>query len=214
MNFIKSLELPVPPTELIKNNIDMILSGKSTIQMTDNFICKTLTKDGKIINGSKYTRYVITPELKTWVTDNILPKNMNTISCGIQVFANQSLPFNGTPHIDGIRGKRILNFIIKTGGESVDTVWYQQKNHELYRKYNFENPRTNNFENYNDLEEVFRARAIENTWTIIESKIIHGIENMNRPRVSLSIGVSDDDVDAFCKFHQLDQSETFWKMER
>lgn len=205
---------PMPPKQLITQALDNIRTGKAKVLMTDYFVYGSLVgRSGETILGSRYTRFSLPDQLDEWVHTNITPTTTSNIPAGIQIFYNTAAMFNYAPHVDGGRGKRVVNFMIDTGGENVDTVWYKENEQPLYRTYNHTSPRVNNITDYRSLTEVGKYRIPGLTWSVVETKIFHGIENMTRPRISLSIGITDADVDHFCNYHNIQPHETLWKAE-
>ena len=78
-------------------------------------------------------------------------------------------------------------YIIDAGGDNVMNCFWQEKGHELLRLGN--GPIT--VCNYNDLDLIAETRFNSNRWALINTKILHSVENICRPRISIHIGLNN-----------------------
>jgi hypothetical protein len=150
---------------------------------------KLINKDGTIIGASKYQRYNVPNEIYKWAKNNVLPNLENNFKIGIQVFKmidNETKSY--TIHTDGARGEYVLNYIIDAGGDQVDTSWYQENGCDLHREPGL---LRNNFQ---DMELKHCLKLEQHTWSMINSRILHTVNNLTRARISLSLGISANDL--------------------
>ena len=75
--------------------------------------------------------------------------------------------------------------MIDTGGPEVDTVFWQEVNQALHRE-----PATVPC-SYRDLTEVSRYRLTAGTWALIDTTVIHSVENIQGLRKTLQIDWAD-----------------------
>lgn len=163
--------MPALPDELVSQALFIATSAN------------TNTKEARGV----YRRYPVTDELLAWCQQYILPSLKNDFKIGIQVFFGPPK----FPHTDGNRGTKALNFLIDAGGDQVDTVWLQEEGFPLIRSRGY--VVTNN----NTLHEIERTTFKPRTWQVVQTDIIHTVENITRPRISLSIGLEEDEYRSF-----------------
>jgi hypothetical protein len=168
--FYQHFNLPVLPVSLVTQ----ALSIANKIQSTNEA-------------RGVYRRYPVTSDILVWCQENILSSIQNNFKIGIQVFSGQP----EYPHTDGKRGVKALNFLIDAGGDNVETVWFQEQGHSITRQRGYIAPANA------QLEELCRTCFVEHTWQIVQTDIIHTVENVSRPRIALSIGLEDDEFNKF-----------------
>lgn len=137
-------------------------------------------------------RYPFSKELINWVRTNLYP-NINNIQdrqIGHQVwFGGEAI----WPHTDGIRNY-LLYYLTDEGGDEVKTSWWRKKDtQELVLK-----PATHFF-NFNNLEEYKSVRVPIGTWVIMDTRVLHAVEMISRPRTSLSIGLLEHELESLLK---------------
>jgi hypothetical protein len=178
-------KLPDHLTELALSIANQLESAEIEFNKYD----KLIDTDGTIIGGSKYQRYNVPEEIYEWAKNNILPNLKNDFKIGIQVFKmidNETTSY--AIHTDGARGEHVLNYIIDTGGNQVHTSWYQENGCDLYREPGL---LRNNFQ---DMVLKHTLLLEQHTWSMINSRILHTVNNLTRARISLSLGISADDL--------------------
>jgi hypothetical protein len=130
-----------------------------------------------------YKRYHASLEIKKWVTANIYSHIKNDFRIGIQVFYPCEMCSDFNPHTDATRGDYILNYLIDTGGTSVATQWYQQHGWPIVRNSGIF------LENFDNLILIHSENIPSRTWFTVNSRILHTVVGLERPRISLSIGM-------------------------
>lgn len=209
-NFYEILDLPKLPNELAQ----LCLSLENPIIDIDQDPTARLTmKDFTKIELARWRHYTMPHELEDWVAKNIKPVTgpRGREGCGVQKFTSQSSVYAVGPHIDRKRD-RSLNYIIDCGGDAVDTVWYQeyteQSTFPIYR---------NDGENYYPksnlkyLNELDRARFLNDTWALLETTVIHSVLNITGTRIMITLSLNDDEIDAFCEMHTINTANKLWQ---
>jgi hypothetical protein len=212
MIFCKELDLPPVPEYLtnlslkivkgeteIKNmqsnhgRIDFTLSGiKSTGY--DRYID---LEDGTTERAANVERYEFTEEFFKWFEDNIYT---NIRKCHLVQLSSQIIK-NGKilqTHTDGPRGPFVLSYYLDTGGEEVDTIWYQQGSEAVIRE-----PRISILYD-KGLNEIGRFRAKKHTWTLMDTRVLHGIRFMTSPRIMISVGLYQKELISFLDQHSIE----------
>ena len=103
--FYKLPSLPAIPDYLKQQIIDIAFTQRQQVVPTFGF--KTLEYNNKIIKGSSYNRFLITDDILDWCQKNIYSELNKNFKIGVQIFEGGE---NYSPHIDGNRGTKILNY--------------------------------------------------------------------------------------------------------
>lgn len=178
--FVKLLDLPDLPRHLWPD-IDQLTNNQVTPIWTNR--PRTCTKDGEIIGHSRYSRFDISAELKSWVDTNITNEYVNI---GLSYMWGE--PVN-LPHTDHTRDVTML-YLFDTGGPSVETKFWQRQGYPIHHEntdenynYNPQQPST-----YDDLDLLYTEVLKPNRWYILDARCIHSIEGMTGSRISLQLG--------------------------
>lgn len=164
--FYQHFNLPALPDTLVMQ----ALSIANTVQETNQ-------------HRGVYRRYPVSNDILEWCQQNILASIKNNFKIGIQVFNGQP----EFPHTDGSRGVKALNYLIDTGGDNVETVWLQEAGCEITRHRGYVVPANTT------LQELCRVSFVQYTWQVVQTDIIHTVENITRPRIALSIGLEEEE---------------------
>jgi hypothetical protein len=154
--------------------------------------CLAITKDasqsyiaGVSQVGTSYNRYCASNAIYQWVVTNVDSTIRNNMQVGIQTFRPlQSDAAAWSPHTDGPRGQYILNYLIDAGGSNVLTKWYQETGQPLVRAPGI------TLQSFRNLTMVHTEHIQPGTWFCLYSRVLHTVVNVERPRISLSIGVN------------------------
>lgn len=176
----KKLNLPAVPENLIPN-FDQLLSNQVAPIWSNQ--PRTATKDGQVVKHSRYDRYDISAELKSWVDNNITADYKNIgISCMWDASVN-------LPHTDHTRDATMI-YLFHTGGDTVETKFWRRQgypihheNKDLTYQYNSSQPTT-----YDDLDLLDSIIVPANQWYILDACCIHSVEGMTDSRISLQLG--------------------------
>lgn len=213
----KTIDLPQMPQEYIDHVLEIIKDDRNIAYATATIgprIGKLLQIRGDhgditYHNGTKrrsaiYKRFVVPDYIHQWLNKNVDPRITNPKvtaknqgkplvgKLGIQVFEHSSPGeiLTYAPHVDGPRGHYILNYIISAGGNNVVTQWWQHGNDPITRPEHGAGLFLKSHDNLTLVEEtVFPQRS----WALLDARPIHSIDNLESPRVSISIGYAIED---------------------
>jgi hypothetical protein len=185
--YCKTLDFPPMPDHLVKQALSIIQD------QSESYICHDAGPflkgaNGADIPGSVYNRYFVSPDIFDWVASNIpvkLPGDVKHRKIGIQTFQSVRNINSYAPHTDGPRGQYVLNYQIDTGGDNVLTKWYHEAGHSLIREPAI------SLQSFQNLTEVHSEHIAQGTWFCLHSRILHTVVNVERPRISLSIGLEE-----------------------
>jgi hypothetical protein len=85
-------------------------------------------------------------------------------------------------HSDATRNFTVI-YLLDPGGDNVVTSFYQEKNQPLNR------PHKTFVDDYSLLTKLATVCIKPRTWTVLNSTILHGVENIQRPRIAIQIGL-------------------------
>lgn len=128
-----------------------------------------------------------------WVNENI-SEEWNAIDVAFNL-----TPLDGNPsdevvaHTDIIRSYTMI-YLLDISNHDQDTVFYQEKNKPLHRK------RNTKIEHYDDLVELERLRFPLHKWVILDSTVLHAVENVKEYRTAIHIGFDIDPTGFFYKY--------------
>lgn len=142
---------------------------------------RILTRDGKSYPSTKTERTSLSDQAHTWVKNNVCN---NFTECSYSVTAPISQSHG--PHTDVTR-LWLLMYIIDAGGDNVKNCFWQQKGHDKLRPG--DSPVT--VCDYSELELLSEIQFPVNTWVLFNTKILHSVENIQRPRIAIHIGLND-----------------------
>jgi hypothetical protein len=119
-----------------------------------------------------------------WVKDNI---TLDFVDAGVNYTLITEKPeglecFSTGAHTDTTRNFALI-YLLESGGPDVQTVFYQEINQPLLRR-----PRTYG----EDLTKLIMLDQIKiplHTWVILDSRILHSVENLTRNRVAFQVGL-------------------------
>lgn len=192
--YFKELPFPSIPEELSRESriTDEVMEEKQTSQANS----KSRRTDVKVVeDGQEKTvgtafyaaKSVFNKQVAEWVTDNIpfLKEFPTSYKLAEQVSWGAK---NHTPHVDRNRLSQLL-IVLEPGGDAVQTSWYQEPGEpEVRTEY------MGNIQDATNLKEVCTATLKPNTWYFFNSKIIHGVRNIEGKRRAICINLLDEDI--------------------
>jgi hypothetical protein len=159
----------------IQNTAGTIVPGYQNRQLLIN---------GKSITSTQSMRFNIGEEWIDWIRANIYP-DAELSSSGVSVTTGSR--YHGA-HCDATRNYALI-YLIDPGGDNVETVFWQEHGHPIVR------PRINNVDqlfvsDYNYLTEIDRVRFPANRWVLMNTRILHGVENIDATRIAYQVKVT------------------------
>lgn len=115
-----------------------------------------------------------------WIKENITTdyQNSSLMYCHGSGFAEGS-PSTGA-HTDFTRDY-VLMYNVRTGGENAELTFYKEKGKELIRE------RGSECGNLELLEIIDSVKGPANVWYLINARVLHSVENVDRLRLNLQI---------------------------
>lgn len=162
------LDLPLIPEAVRQDCLNY--ADKPVINKTTDRILKDR---GKEYHNGFLTRYKL-ENVYDWIKENITDQ-FDEVSA--QIIERGS---STGPHTDRLR-KWHLFYVFETGGDNVETVWYQEPGQPLWQDV------FKVYDDYARLKELHRCVLPANTWILFNSRIIHDVQNMTGTRKTLTV---------------------------
>jgi len=187
--FYKILQdLPHVPQHLIDRayaqmdtKLEQMPQGKRQIDW-NKITTDTIIVDGvKKINAPNLA-YSLDDEMRDWVYANITDKSVVNIRIAKADTGKDGKDTNGA-HCDLSRNYSLI-YLLDGGGKDHKTVFYHERDKPLMR---------NNGDRCNDhslLDIVESFQIPLRTWTVIQTRILHGVRNIPSPRISIQVGLN------------------------
>lgn len=145
------------------------------------YVDRILTQNGKQYPSTKSDRTPLNNQSQQWIKTNIC-KEFTECSYSATFPTSQS---HG-PHTDVTR-LWLLMYIFDSGGENVKNYFWKQKGQDLLRPEN----KPAIVCDYSDLELIETVQFPVRTWIVFNTKVIHSVENIERARISIQVGLND-----------------------
>ena len=164
-----------------------------------SYLDRQLIRDGKTI-GSRY-QYAMTmdTEWEAWVDQNIMQDYHNT---GVRVSVGRPGDSYHGAHVDSqhdpTQPTYKLYYLLDRGGDAAETCFYWEKGQPIERSSLWGNP--TKCDDYSKLEIMERVRLPMQEWVLLNTGILHGVENVTGSRVNLTVVMSGNQVVWNCKF--------------
>ena len=165
----KFVDLPAVPQNIID---DCMLSIKNWDQDEKFWWWPKSAEEIDYINGQPkksigFIQFNIPEHATNWFIDNIVESGYNNI----KIASNTSGDHKGA-HSDKTRDY-VLMYLLTSGGEpQPQTVWYKEKDMPTIRE------RKSRCHDYSLLEEIGRVTIPLHSWIILNSRILHGIDQI------------------------------------
>jgi hypothetical protein len=156
------------------------------VHPSTSYVGRTLTIGEHSITSTQSTRYPVQDqEFIDWIKKNIVD---SWTECGLSItYANNASSVHGA-HTDHTRDY-VLLYVLDSGGDDVSVTWYQEHGYPLYRSEHL----GRGICDYSTLDLIERIRVPEHTWAVYNVKILHGVENITQNRITLQLGLTDQD---------------------
>jgi len=146
----------------------------------------------RVTDTSKYERFPISGKLQQWLAFNIV---RDPIDFGAGFDNEECLQVNHIPHIDFSRNYS-LNYMVTTGGNNVLTNFYQEEGYGLERldfRSTFKSPQDcMNYIKTAKLTLIDSVQVEHERWVLLNTKVIHEVQNLTGFRSSIQISLSDN----------------------
>jgi hypothetical protein len=141
-------------------------------------------------------RFPFSDDLMLYVRENVFAgiDQVPKLQIGHQIWFGGEVIW---PHSDGIRDG-LLMYLIEPGGDNVVNKWWKHKEKSINTV-----PDTHYFK-FEDLEEVTEVRIPSGKWCLMNTNVLHSVENIVGNRISLTIGLKGAaDIRPFLEQHKL-----------
>jgi hypothetical protein len=131
---------------------------------------------------ANYTRWGIRDDLRDWLRVNITE---NLALAGLQTMTwpdGHDQQKDVLPHCD--RRNWAVNFVIESGGPAVTTSFYLEPGQSTYR------PAGCRIDDFGKLIQVWSGVIETGRWHIINTRVLHGVENIVTQRRAVTIGIN------------------------
>jgi len=181
--------LPSVPQELVDLAYESINTWNHDPKNT-NYITndqETFLQDGQTKKSVAFVQFLVDEKIIDWVHENIVVEGAHS---NIRVARSTIDPHGGekhkVAHTDLTRDFTLI-YLLESGGPNHRTVFYQERGQPLVRE------RRTVVYDYSKLEELASVRIPLNRWIILQSQVLHAVENIPNHRISFQIGIHDLD---------------------
>lgn len=177
-------ELQSPPDRffhMANEHIEQKTWGIDFQGLHEKYKDRVVVKDGNPVGFTFHYFQELTEDFTNWSRENIHPE---AFDCGLR-FCDGSRGSYLAPHTDIKRDIAVM-YLLDTGGEHAETVWYHEDGEDLVRG------RAKHANNFDKLKEVDRVQLPTNTWVILNTLILHGVENLTGVRTTFQLSVNSD----------------------
>jgi hypothetical protein len=182
----KFLDLPHPPAHLLAG-IDLQADPAFPVREKRMELGIFVHRQIKNWHGYDYSAAANirtkNDQVRQWVTENI---NADFVDAGVNYTVLADCPEGLTgvstgAHTDITRDYTLI-YLLQAGGINPPTVFWQEMGKELIRP-----PKTQGV-NFDQLIQIDSITIPLHTWCIIDSRILHSVENLTHTRVALQVG--------------------------
>lgn len=179
-------DLPKPPQHFI----DAVVIDPDNLPSRSPYhdiVVRYTTRNGQKVMGSPLVRTKFNDEFELWVKENITPKFMDA---GVS-YRHFNSDTSGA-HTDHTRDF-VLSYNITNGGPKCGIVWWKNKEREgepLLQERGIQHL------NFDNLEKIEELTGPDGTWFLLESNILHSVENIEAPRVQFQVSLRNEDMPA------------------
>ena len=138
--------------------------------------------DGTITKTRKAESYDMGPAWDAWVRENIVSEFIET---GVRLSTGHSAPIHGA-HVDNpVKWK--FFYLIDEGGDNVLTSFYVEDGYEAVRVC--KEGQLVMCNDYSRLTKIDTVHIPVNRWVLFDTRVMHGVENILKDRVVLTVSV-------------------------
>jgi hypothetical protein len=174
-------DVPAPPQELIDAVDRQRRPGMSEIGYFHERRLKNW--NGFDLPAGVNTRQAY-PEFEAWVKQNV---TRHIVDAGVNYVSieNTGVARSTGAHTDGVRAYVML-WDIELGGPDAELCYWQEKGQPVHRP-----PKTQG-EDLTQLELLDKIRLPRGKWTLVNTTVLHSVENLFETRITLHISLLND----------------------
>jgi len=172
------------PVELETQVYDLVNSDALIKIDYNKNLNKEYIKNGEIKKSLALYQYESSNSINDWVYENIANLGVTNIRCSKSGGNGdkEKRDFRG-PHTDSQRNYTLM-YLLENGGNNVETAFYHENGETIVRD-NALAPT-----NMDSMIELDRVNIPLRRWIVLNSRILHTVENIETDRISLQIGLS------------------------
>ena len=136
-------------------------------------------KDGKSYRNSRGFRYTLDQQVSDWIHKHLSDQYTD---CGLSVIHGPDGLL--APHTDQTRRFAIL-YMFDAGGADVRTAFYQEHGYPVERELREFGT------DYDQLKEVHAVQFPLRTWVIMNTNVLHSVENLVSDRIQIQFGLNE-----------------------
>ena len=190
MNYYRQLcDLPKIPAKFINDLLVVFQqahsddTSKHPVPEYESRKIINLHPDSDIVSA-RSKRYDTADDFKLWVSDHVAA---SWTECSASITKSGPGGIHGA-HTDWSRHWALI-YVIQSGGQECQTVWYKEKDQPVIRSD------LGCFVNdYSLLQTLDHVIMHENAWYVIDTKCLHGVENIEHDRLTVQIGLQHLDA--------------------
>jgi len=175
-------DLPAIPEEFLTNIPSLDIEKETQIVFHD------LERGDPTVKNVKYSRYDLNNSFTNWLKEHIVD---HASSYGIAYSYSAKYPVSHSTHIDYTRDYTLIYNLDPGNDNDVYTSFYQEEGSPL------EHPLGTKIKNHNKLTLLDSVKIDPKRWLILNAKVIHGVSEIIRPRVSIQLGLHKGDKFTF-----------------
>ena len=189
--FYKKLDFPSIPDNII-DSLESSLSDIDAISVPDIGGGIQHFKNNKKLTACSYNlRHIENNKLEIWLKENI-PNIDARYNMLYQTQEPRGASSTHIVHSDARGRKSALNYIIEPGGDNVVSSWYKENGKELHRgKKDPWRQSDSGFVDYANLELLVSTTLEKGCWYVIDTRVLHDVDNITRTRKGISISFAD-----------------------
>jgi len=182
--FIDSL--PAVPDHILSGiDFDRVPTGRDIDKLGTYSRRKLVNWYGRSFDAMVNNRVDNSPEFKAWVRGNIIP-NFLDVGINYVIYNRDDGQASSTGgHTDGSRNYTLI-YNVRTGGERAMTCFWQEHGQPIYRE------RCVNSEDMSRLDLLDQVFIPEKRWAILDTRVIHSVENLYDSRISLQVSLDEN----------------------
>lgn len=194
------IDAPGPPQWLLAEAAQFVNQGNPTQATLNNwredFTARPLHLAGVAYKNAFNHSCFLSDRSLSWTRSSITP-----LAKDIRITFTQPGLERCGPHVDRTRDYTLM-YLLKTGGQDHSTVFYREKNQQVLIR-----ERAYHVDDYDCVERIAHVQQTTGHWNLVQSRVLHSIENIQDGRVSIQISIDaiDDLVYTNPLWHHADQ---------
>jgi hypothetical protein len=186
---------PPPPDWLIQQGLSADPEGNSVLNKQrgwgSTLSARILTKNGKTYPTTPLIAQLLGPTARQWAETDIYKEGTIT---DIRYTHSPSSGNSVGPHRDVTRNYAMI-FLLSAGGNNVTTTWYTERNGNAVSINNSVTDQATGLvatvNDYSLIEQIGKVIIPDGVWFIINTTILHSVENIVSSRCSIQIGFDE-----------------------